>query len=292
MEERRDSIENSPFGKMFEVVLANSFQTSPYQWPVLGKLNDVSSITISDARKFHEQYYVGKNMVGVLVGDFEANEAKKLIERYFTAVSKTSPPERKLTYKDKGGGEVTFDFEAQPALSIAYHKPTLPDPAEFIFDVIQVILCDGPTSRLQKRLVYEEKVASVVYCSDSFPGSRLDNLFLIYAEPTKDHSTEELSKKINEELQRLKTEPVAEAELQRVRNKVAANIIYSLEDNEDLAKQLAKFTALFNDWRLLIDYPRYIGEVRVSDIKRIAQRYLVKNNWTEVTRIKSQAETK
>ncbi|MFH1873875.1 MAG: pitrilysin family protein [Pseudomonadota bacterium] len=286
LEERRNSIENNPVGKMLEVLLDKSYNEGPYAWPIIGELSDVSSFTVEDASQFHQKYYVASNMVGVLVGDFNLKQAQELIAKYFEIIPQADVPKMKSFFKSGGSGQHTLKFDAEPALAMSYHKSTLPDPDEFVFDVIEVILCHGPTSRLQKRLVYQEKIASDIYCSNSYPGSRFDNLFLIFAEPTKSHSLTELSQKIKEELNRLKTEPVSEEELERVRNNVAATIIYSMENNDGLAMQLAQFETIFGDWKLLPKYPKKIEQVNIHDIERVAKKYFTDNNLTEVERVK------
>ena len=225
-------------------------------------------------------------MVGVLVGDFKVGKAKKLIKKYFGNLPVSSPSLEEAKRKHEGGGIKKFGFNAEPAVALAYHKPTLPHTDEFIFDVIQVFLCDGPTSRLQKRLVYEEKVARVIYCSDSYPGSRFNNLFLIWAEPNRPFSPEKLASKIKQELNRLKTKPVSSEELSRVQKKVMATMIYALETNMGLAMALADFETVFSDWRLLVNYPEKIKKVTSSDVIRVAQEYFTKENETEVIRVR------
>ncbi len=286
LEERRDSIENNPVGKMLEVLLDKAYKQGPYAWPIIGELGDISSFKIKDARKFHQKHYVGSNMVGVLVGDFEIKSVKKLINKYFSKISRKPAPKVKPFFKSSGGGKNILEFDAEPALALSYHKPTLPDSDEFVFDVIQVILCQGPASRLQKKLVYQEKISSSIFCSNSYPGSRFDNLFLIFAEPAKNSSIKELNAKIKKELERLKTEPVSEEELERVSNKVAASIIYSMETNHGLAMQLARFETIFDNWKLLPKYPKNVKNVNINDIKRVANKYFTDEMLTEVIRVK------
>ncbi len=287
LEERRSGIDNDPDGKMAELIGETAFQEGPYRWPVIGQGKDVAGLTIADARAFHNEFYVGPNMVGVLVGDFKIDEAKRLIEKYFGKLPSTKPPVAKEEFANKGGAEKRFGFDAEPASVLAYHKPTLPDPAEFVFDVIEVLLCSGPTSRLEKRLVYDEKAARDVSCADDYPGSRLSNLLLVWMEPNRPHSPDELVSKVQEELERIKREPVTDEELLRVRTKVMASILYSLEKNMGLAMSLAEFEAIFNDWRLIAKYPKLVDEVTKEDIMRIAKEYFPKDAAVKVVRTRS-----
>jgi len=286
LEERRGGIENDPDGKMSELILETAFQNGPYHWPVIGSAKDVAGLTIADAREFHGKFYVAPNMVGVLVGDFKIGEAKHLIKKYFGAIPSSKPVSQDKNYGNEGGREKRFGFDAEPASAVAYHKPTLPDPSEFVFDVIDVLLCSGPTSRLEKRLVYDEKVAREVSCSDSYPGSRLNNLMLIWMEPNRPHGPDELVTKVQEELERIKKEPITDEELLRVRTKVTATMLYALERNMGLAMSLAEFETVFNDWRLIVKYPKLIDQVTKEDIMNLARKYFPKDKMIEIIRVR------
>ena len=286
LEERRSGVENNPDGKMSDLLLETASQEGPYHWSVSGTSEDIKGFTIKDAREFHDRYYVAPNMVGVLVGDLNIDQTKKLLERYFGSIPATPPPTHEEIYHNKGGGIKKLRFNAEPATIIAYHKPTLPNPDEFVFDVLETLLCDGPTSRLEKRLVYDEKVASEISCTDSYPGSRLPNLMLIWAEPNRPHSAKELASKVEEELVRLQNEYVSDEELSRVRTKVTASILYSLEKNLGLAMSLAEFEAIYGDWRLIAKYPKLVEQVAADDVMRAAKQYFTKENMTEILRLK------
>ena len=285
MEERRTGVDNDPDGKMSEVLVDSSFQNGPYHWPLVGYAKDIAGLTIADARAFHDSFYVAQNMVGVLAGDLNINETKKLIAKYFGSVPSGSQANDSI-YENKGGQTKKISLNAEPAAIISYHKPTLPNPDEFVFDVIDVLLCDGPTSRLEKRFIYDEKMASAISCSDSYPGSRLNNLMLIWAEPNRPYSAQKLASLIEEEINKLKDKPILPEELSRIRTKVAAAMIFSLEKNLGLALSLAEFETVFNDWQLIIKYPKLVDEVTTDDVMRVAEKYFTKQNMTEILRHK------
>ena len=284
LEERRGGIENDPDGKMAELLGLTAFQNGPYHWPVIGLANDVAGLTIADARAFHDRLYTAQNMVGVLVGDIKTDEAKRLIKRYFGGIPFSKEISKDKEYENRGGGEKWFAFDAEPSAALAYHKVTLPHPDEFVFDVIDVLLCSGPTSRLEKRLVYDEKVARDISCSDSYPGSRLNNLLLVWIEPNRPHGPDEMISKAQEEMERIKHEPISDEELSRVRTRVQAAMIYALEKNMGLALSLAEFETVFGDWRLIVKYPNLVDKVTKEDIMRVANEYLSKDQAVKIVR--------
>ncbi len=287
LEERRGGVDNDPDGKMSELLVETAFQNGSYHSPVIGSASDVAGLTIADAREFHDRYYVASNMVGALVGDIDIEKAKRLIDKYFGPIPAGIVTKERLVL-NSGGGTKNFAFDAEPAVVLAYHKPTLPDHTEFVFDVIDVLMCDGPTSRLEKRLVYDEKVARDVSCSNSYPGSRLNNLMLFWMEPNRPHTPEKLTFEVEEELERIKREPISDEELGRVQTKVAAGILYSLEKNLGLAMSLAEFETIFGDWRLLARYPSLVEGVTKEDVMRTANEYFSDKNATKIIRLRGQ----
>jgi len=283
-EERRTSVDNDPDGKMAEILLDMAFQNGPYSWSTVGPERDILGYLEEDAKNFQEKYYTPGLMVGVLVGDIDVKEAKRVVTKYFGGISKRGTPVQHSYERNKGGGEKSFSFDAEPAIVMTFHKPTLPDPEEYVFDVVTTLLCSGSTSRLYRKLVIEEKVATSVSCSDSFPGSRLPNLFVIWVEPVGRVSLSLIEKMVNDELKKLKFEPVSNQELKRVRTNVAASFIYGLETNMELAEALARFETIFNDWRLLVHYPDHVAQVTTEDVMTLAKKYLIPENRTIVRR--------
>jgi predicted Zn-dependent peptidase len=283
-EERRSDFDNNPNGKMTEILLGKAFQHGPYKWSTIGPEEDILSYLQEDAKAFQEKYYVPARMVGVIVGDIDVGRTKRMIRRYFGDMPRgINPPEPK-TAPNAGGGTTTFYFDAQPALVMAYHKPTLPDPEEYAFDVATSLLCYGPTSRLYRKLVIEDKIARGVSCSDAFPGSRLPNLFLIWVEPMNGTNPEKIIAEIEAELDGLKKGDASQKELERVRTKIAASFLFELETNMGLAQSLAQFETIFNDWKLMATYPDHVADVTAADVRALAKKYFTESNRTIVIR--------
>ncbi len=289
-EERRTAVENDPNGALQEELLALAFDGGPYSISTIGYERDVNGLTIEDARDFHQRYYVPSNMIGVLVGDFSIGKAKRIVRRVFGRYAARSPePLPHLIGTTQGGLSKRFSFNAQPALALAWHKPTLPNATEYPFDVITALLCDGRASRLEQRLIYDKRLAKDIYCSDGYPGSRLDNLFVIWIEPLGGVTPARLFREVSAEIARLRDEPVGEAELNRVRKQVTAGLVFALDENMQLAQALARFETTFGDWQILADYPRRIAAVTPEEVQRVAKTYLIPSNRIVVERLKGRA---
>lgn len=285
-EERRSNLDNNPDGVLDEKFVSTAFVDGPFHWSTIGFEKDILDLTIGDARAFHKKYYVPNNMVGVLVGNFKISDAKRIVEETFGSYPRGENPPDVVQGKTRRGVLTKFKFDAEPSLAIAYHKPTLPDPAEYVFDVINGLLCEGRSSRLHKLLIYEKRLAESVMCSDGYPGSRLSNLFFIWIQPLKSVSLDAILAEVRTEVGRLSREKVDEAELKRVRKSVTASLIFALDKNVDFAEQLATFQTIFGDWRLLTGYADNISKVSADDVMDIAKRHLKTGDQVVVERVR------
>jgi predicted Zn-dependent peptidase len=114
-------------------------------------------------------------------------------------------------------------------------------------------------------------------------------VFVISAAPLAPHRTAELEAAVEEELERLKTEPVSAKELEKVLNNLDASLVRSLRSNSGLASQLAFFQTVAKDWRYILKVRDKIASVTPADIQRVAAQYFVKPNRTVATLVKPTA---
>jgi predicted Zn-dependent peptidase len=279
-EERRRSYESNPSGLLYEALIANAYTVHPYRNPVIGWDSDIANLSLAEARDFFSRYYRPINMIITLVGDFEAEEARTLVKKYFSDIPPGTPvpPVIDIEPPQRGEKRVTVNFDAEPGLSIAFHKPTMPHQDDYCADLLTDILAGGATSRLYKRLVVEEQLASNVRIYGA-PGSRHDNLLVIRATPRHPHTVAEVEAAIYAELDKLKREPVSIAELKRARNRLITDNLRQMRSNDGLARLLSSYAAI-GDWRYLTDYAEKIEEIDPSKLIAFANRYLSATNRT------------
>lgn len=283
-EERRRSYESSPDGLMYETLLANAFTVHPYRNPIIGWASDIDNLSLAATRDFLQRYYAPANAVIALVGDVDTAKAVAMVGRYFGALppGTTVPPVTAVEPPQRGEKRVQVQFEAEPQLALAVHKPTLPERGDYVFDLIDLILSQGRTSRLYRSLVVEQQLASSV-ATFSAPGSRYPNLFVIAAEPRHPHTLTEVETAILAELERLKTEPVSAEELTIVRNRLRADRLRMLQGNDGLARMLTYYQSVAGNWRYLVDYDQQVASITAEEIMAVAQRYFTPENRTLVT---------
>lgn len=282
MEERKQTTESIPARLLMEQFLASAFLAHPYRRPVIGWASDMKFLNIDYTKEFFRYYYAPNNTVIAIVGDIFPDEAINIIKKYFGKIPSRKLPPSHITKEPEQKGErrVELAYDANPSLTIGYHKPTLPSLDDYVFDVIDSLLSVGRTSRLFKVLVEEKGIAESVNTANGIPGARFPNLFTIFATPRYPHTTGELEDVIYKELEKLKKEPVTKREIEKTKNQLKANIIRDLNSNSGLADMLSYFEAVAGDYRYITRHIDMVEKITPEDIIKAAQKYLTRDNRT------------
>lgn len=282
-EERRRSYESSPDGKLYETLLATAYKVHPYRNPVIGWESDIENLTLAETRSFLRKYYSPVNMIITLVGDFDSAETLALVKRYFGPLDPGMPVPPVLDKEPPQEGErrVHIRFDSQPQVAIAYHKPTMPHRDDYVFDLLMQILTEGRTSRLYRTLVVDQQLVTGV-AAYSAPGARYDNLMTISLTPNHDRSLADIEAAVYQELERLKTEPVSAAELEKAKRQILTSLLRRMKGNSGLARLLSSQQVL-GDWRYLVDYEAKLISVDSDELMKVAGRYFTAENRTVAT---------
>ena len=281
-EERRLRTESTPTGKYQEQFDAMFWMSCGYSWPVIGWTSDLNSYTMDEAMKYWNLYYRPNNLVGVVVGDFKPDEVKATIARYFGRLErgKAMPPQV-VTLEQKQVAEQRMDAEGdfQPQVEVRYHTVPVGHRDSYALDMMGEIL-NGKTGRLYKTMIEGRSIASSARAqSDS---RKYAGLFAFEAETKGEATPDQLEKAWYEELKRLQDEPVAEQELQKVKNQVAADSYRRLQSNFFLLVQLA-YAESGVGWREINEAPRKLQAVTAADIQRVAKTYFDPTNRSVAT---------
>ncbi|ACB52543.1 protease [Crocosphaera subtropica ATCC 51142] len=282
LEERRLRTENNPIGTMVEAFLDTAFTEHPYKRPTIGYNEDIRNLTREDVRDFFNIYYGPNNLTISIVGDVQPEQVKQLAEVYFGRYGeKPQPPKvTKVEPKQEETREVTLKLASQPWYLEGYHVPALSHPDSAIYQVISTLLSSGRTSRLYKSLVEDKQVALVAQGFNGFPAEKYPNLMLFYAQTAPNASIEDVATALSLEIDKLKTQPVFEQELQRVKNQLRAGLLRSLDSNLGMGKALVEYEVKTGSWRNLFDQLQAIEAVTSADIQRVARATFIPENLT------------
>jgi predicted Zn-dependent peptidase len=284
MEERRMRVETSPDGLLYEAQMFAAFTEHPYRMPVVGYMSDLESITRPDVNRYYKRFYGPNNAVVAVVGDVDADRIFHWANTYLGPVPRGEDPPPVLAREPPQRGErrVVVRWDAQPALRIGWHVPSVYDADDAALDMLTSLLSGGRTSRLYKRLVEGDRLATSV-TSSMGPGDRYPRLFQVAAVPRAPHGPAEVEAAVYDEIDRLATEGPTSAELQRVRNQVEAGGLLRLQSNLGLAFQLVESESLYGDWRETFRYSRRLDAVTPADVRRVVARYFTQDNRTVAT---------
>ena len=278
-EERRLG-ENRPGYFFREQLNASFYAASPYAWSVVGWDGDLQRVTRQDMIDYNRKYYVPNNAVAVYAGDIDPAAIIAMAEKYFGSIPRGADPEPVRTFEPAQHCEKRLYGEADtaPSLSIMYHIPPGGDPDDEVFDVISGLM-NGRTGRLDKKLVQELDIAVSAFGYGR--GMAYAGQFSFGGTPKEadGRTPEDLEKAIYGEIERLKTEPVPDYELQKVKNQAEVRFIQGLSSTRRLASRLGR-AELGLGWR---DLPRSLERMKAvtaDDIMRVAKKYFTKDNRT------------
>jgi predicted Zn-dependent peptidase len=281
-EERRMRAESQPIGRLIEQFLTMAFIAHSYGMPGIGYMSDLQSFTRQDAYDFFEKYYVPANLTVAVVGDVDAEKTLPMLRKYFGRLPAGEKPAPLRTVEPKQIAEkqVIVPDPSQPLYVEGYHRPAATHPDDAVYDAISDILSSGRTSRLYRSLVRDKQIAAFAGAFNGFPGSKYPHLTIFFGVTTPGHTNEEIQEAIRFEIERLKTEPVGDEELQKVKTQAKASLIRGLSNNPGIAEQLAAYQAVYGDWRELFRSVDRIDKVTAEDIMRMANATFVSTNRT------------
>ena len=285
-EERRLRTEDKPTALTYEKFNAVAYRALPYRQPVIGWMGDLEQMTVQDLVHWYERWYSPANATLVVVGDVAPQKVLQLAKdsfgkvapRELGAVKDSSEPEQ------RGMTRLTVRVPAQqPYLIMGYKVPTLTAAAEpwepYALEVLAAVLDGGSSARLERDLVRGSRVAASAG-ADYSAFTRLSGMLVFDGIPSEGHSVADLEKALRDEVERLRTEPVSDAELQRVIRQTVAGKVYEKDSVFYQAMQIGMLETVGLDWRLAESYVDELRKVTAAQIQDVARRYLVEDNLT------------
>lgn len=281
-EERRLSVDNQPYGETSEVLQNLVYDNFANKHSVIGSMADLNAATVKDVQEFFRIYYAPNNAVLTLVGDFEPKEALAKIKKYFGSIpSQPAPPVPDLSEpKQTGERRKTIDdpFARLPRLDIAFKIPPGNTPEEYALDVLSTALGEGQSSRLYQSLVKDKKLAVNVACYvEEHKGPSTFDV-MVLARPGLD--LKEVEKAVYAELDRVKSEPLAGWELQKVRMMERRSTAQQLQSTLYRAYLIGEAAAIYGDPNLINTRFDKIEKVSTGDIQQAGKTYLTQENRT------------
>ena len=278
---------DDPERKLIISLFENAYTRHPYKYPTIGFESLLKKITRDDLIRYYNRRYVPNNIIVTVVGGINANNAFSEIEKEFKDFR--DPDYRPVNKGEREGlqmGKRLIEEDAPITLSylaLAFHSTGILNKDLFALDVLSMILGRGNNSRLNNVLVKTQRKVYSIQASNYTPQD--PGLFMISAFLDKDN-IETAHSLILEEIKKIKDSDISDKELETAKRMVASDYILARETIEAQAKDLGENQALTGDPDFFLRYVDGIGKVSKSDVKKVASKYLIDDNLTEVRLIR------
>ncbi len=290
MSERRRSVEDDNQALMWEQLGAAAFMAHPYQWPVIGWRSDIENWRQSDVENFFRSWYTPNNAVMVITGSFEPEAVLARLNETVGAVPAREIPRGVVTVEPPQTGERRVELRKEASLGselLGWHVPATEDPDARVLELIRLLLASGESSRLYQRLVDRDQLALDVWAGtdDNFdPG-----LFQMYVQNRDGVEAPAVEKTLYQEMDRLKSEPVAPEELAKAKNMLVTGFYRNMATVSGRAQALGTYAVFHGDWRKLFTAADTYEAITAEDVMRVASKYFTPENRTVVTLIPTAA---
>jgi zinc protease len=285
-EERRLSVDNSVDGMMEEELAALAYKAHPYGWGVIGWMSDLESITRDDAVKYWKGYYAPSNAVLVIVGDLDTKRALELVHHYYGDIPAQPPVPPVRTVEPEQSGERRAELRKpaeMPGVLVAYHIPNVKSPDIYALDILQIVLSDGESSRLYKKLVRDLGISTY---ADAHAEWKIDpGLFTFDIKMKPGMNPAEGEKALYGELEAIAASGITAQELEKAKNRVLAGFYNSIRTVNGKAGKIGRYELLFGDFNEIYKVQDRYQAVTLEDVKRVAEQYFKPTNRTVVTLI-------
>lgn len=279
-EERRQRMDNTPYGSVVEETMKRAYKVHPYKWPVIGSMAHLNAASDKDFVDFYNTFYVPNNAVLSIAGDLDIEETKALVKKYFDEIPKgTKEIPRPIVVEPKQEKEVrdtVYDNIQLPAVIEAYHIPAQGTEDFYAVSMLAQLLSQGKSSRLYKALVDEQQKALYV---GAFPFPLEDpGVTLAFGIANMGVSPQDLEAAMEVEYDRVKNELISEKEFQKLRNQVETDFVNNNAHVAGIAENLANYHMYFGDANLINTEIERYKQVTREDIQRVANEYFTKDN--------------
>ena len=279
-EERKQRLDNQPYGSILEQTFSHAYKVHPYQWTPIGSAQYIDQATLDEFIDFYKTFYVPQNSTLTVAGDLDIDQTKEWIDDYFASIPKGSKEiyrpniqEPKMTAEVR---DTVYDNIQLPAVIQAYHIPAQGTDDYYALNMLTTILSSGQSSRMYKAIVDKEQKAIQV---GSFPLALEDpGLFLAFGIANAGVDPKDLEGSMQEQINKVKDELITETEFQKIRNQMEDDFVSSNSTVNGIAESLANYHVYFGDANLInTELERYMKVTR-EDIQRVAKKYLDENN--------------
>lgn len=286
IEERRLRTDDNPQALLYEQFNAIAFINSPYHHPIIGWMNDLENLQISDLKAWYQHWYAPNNATLVIVGDVDPQQVYTLVKRYFGRIKprQNAPLKPRREIPQQGIRRITVKAPAElPYLLMGYKTPVLRTAENtadaYALEVLAGILDGGDSARLSRELIRGQQSAASASAGYNLLAAH-NSLFLLDGTPSPGTSIRELEQQLRAQIQQLREQAVTEQELERVKAQVVAAAVYERDSVFYQAMQIGILETVGLSWQLIDSYVEHINAVTTEQLLNVARQYLIDDHLT------------
>ncbi|HPD82259.1 MAG TPA: pitrilysin family protein [Alphaproteobacteria bacterium] len=283
LEERRQRTENDPKGLFSEQMLSALYTNHPYGTPVIGWMDEIKEYQWEDVKKFYDIWYAPNNAILILSGNITAKDVQPIVQEAFGNIPKKEIPPRSRTTIPPSIGSTTMVLNHETINQPTFQNVRIvPSYAEnksdsLALQVLQEILSGGPTTRLYKHLVVDQKKAiSVGFSYDS--SALNDSTLWISGTPAEGVSLEELENLVENEIKNIITNGVSDLEVKEAIQRLQDAAVFVRDSVSGPAMIFGQELTTGSTVEDVENWPENINLVTPQQIQNIAQKYLDSEN--------------
>lgn len=278
-EEKRQRVDNQPYGTWLSNSFEHAYHVHPYKWPVIGSMEDLNAASDEDFKNFYKKYYLPNNATLSIAGDIDVNQTKDLVKKYFGDIPSGNEVVQPDVVEPPLQGPIVdtvYDNITLPAMFLTYRIPAQTNPDIYPIKMLATLLSEGESSRMVKKLKNEEKLAIQIA---NFPMDLEDpGVSFIIGLPNVGVELNDLLSGIDEEFEKVRNELITEHEYQKLQNQFESQFIRSNISMVSIAESLANYYTYYGNTNLINTEIEKIRNVTREDIRRVAQEYFTPDN--------------
>ena len=279
-EEKRQRVDNQPYGTMIGEMMKRAYQVHPYRWTIIGSMEHLNAAQEEEFMSFYKTFYVPNNAVLSIAGDINIENAKKMVEKYFSTIPKGTHeiprPNMIEPKKTKEVRDTIYDNIQLDAVIHGFHIPAEGKDDFYAVDMLNKLLSDGNSSRLHKELV--ETSQKCIYAGAFTFNLENPGLTLAFAMANSGEDPQEIENIMEQEYKKLKSELISDKDLEKLQNQIESDFINSNSNMAGIAESLANYHLFFGDANLINkEINKYLA-VTKEEIMNAAKKYYNKEN--------------
>lgn len=282
--ERKLRVEDDVEGKAVELLYSNAFRRHPYQWPTIGRMEDIRGFTVRDCRSFYRAHYAPNNATIVIAGDFDERRALSLVQKSYGNLPRARRPAEQARAREPAQRTERVVILAAPTptpkLLVGYHAPPFFHRHTAALVVANEVLFGGRSSRLHRLLCVDKEIALSVRGSISpFVDPGLYEMWIAVRDGARVDSALTL---LDKEITRLGSRGPTQRELEKAINQLELSFLHTMETAGGKAEQIGFHETVMNDGAAVFDRLASYRAVRSEDVKRAVSKYLRASRRTRV----------